>query len=432
MSELSLSECYQLLGLEPGATVEEIEAAYLNRVVRKLREGVRQDKALLKTAYTTLKAHTLLEARAPTVAPRAVDPQQRIAELLERRLKAKKMQPRIRLQGEQLRVWFDAQQTPQANVATAWVYVALIELELPEVRSVKVYGVRGNKSLVWKKQFQMPQRGSAAATVDLLSFKSPLNNAIAFPASILLALVINSTLFLKILFLPFQIWIHEFGHATVAWLSGRHATPLPFGWTNIGLERSLFVYFGVLTLLGLLFWSGWCEGKSWSMVLAVSLAVLQFLMTWNLSEDAFQMWCSFGGIGGEFYLSTLLMVSFYFRLPERWRWDFWRYILMLVAASTFWDSFWYWHRITRGEASIPWGSLFGGEGDAGGDMNRLSWEFGWSDAQIIETYSQLGNVCAIALFAVYLYFLIAQNGPLLFALQQRVIFGWTSLPLKER
>jgi hypothetical protein len=360
-----------------------------------------------------------------------VEIEHRVAEWLERRLRAKRMQARVRLQGEQLRVRFEVEQTPEANVATAWTYMALRELLLPGVRDVVVYGVRGNRSLVWRKRFQMPRRDGAIAIADLFSFGSPLQNAIAFPAAMLVAFIVNSTFFLKLFFWPLQIWVHEFGHATVAWLAGRQATPLPFGWTNVGGERSRFVYFGVLILLGLLFWSGWREGKRWPMVLAISLASLQLVMTWFISEDTFLMWLSFGGVGGEFYLSTLLMISFYFRLPERWRWEFWRYILLTIAASTFWDSFGRWHRITRGEESIPWGTLFFGEGDSGGDMNRLSGEFGWSDAQIIGTYSQLGNVCAIALVGVYAYFLITQNGPLLFAWQQRVIFWWTSWSLKK-
>lgn len=79
------------------------------------------------------------------------------------------------------------------------------------------------------------------------------------------------------------------------------------------------------------------------MGLAVGLALLQFYLTWFTSSYTFEMLLTFGGIGGEFYLSSLLIGGFYLRLPDRWRWDFWRFIALGVAANTFWNSFWQWH-----------------------------------------------------------------------------------------
>lgn len=163
----------------------------------------------------------------------------------------------------------------------------------------------------------------------------------------------------KFLLRGVKTWFHEFGHATIAWLSGRRAIPLPFGWTNIEPNRSLFVYCAILFLLLLLFW-----------------------MTWLMSPRTFNMLLAFGGVGGEFYLCAFFMVSYFFSLPEYFRtplagrlwrllrkaeqWDFYRFPVVLGAAFTFWDNVGFWGKINQGQASIPWGSLWGGPNHSGG------------------------------------------------------------------
>jgi len=312
--------------------------------------------------------------------------------------------------------------TPRKAVAKIYTLLETVEwseLGWADIETVHIYGLRGSSSAVWQKTFPMPQPVLKADDFDLLSFNNRFSNAIAFPAISLLAILLNAMPITKFLLMGIQVWIHEFGHATVAWLGGRRAIPLPFGWTNVEPERSLFVYFGILTLLGLLFWVGWREQRRWPIVLAVALAIVQFYITWSLSEDTFTMLLTFGGIGGEFYLSTLLAVSFYFPMPEYWRWDFWRYPALFAAAFTFWNNFWRWHQIDKGQEDIPWGSMWGGKGDSGGDMNLLSLQFEWSDRQIIDTYNSLGGLCLTVLLSVYFYFLLQQNHSLFFALWQR-------------
>jgi hypothetical protein len=410
MNENELAQCYKLLELEPGASVIEIDAAYSKKIFEKLRQGAKAEKQMLEAAYETLKNHTLLQAydqaqesnNANTLHSRIIDC---INECLNtKRINPKQINVQIRLHEEELQIFLKAKQVPNANLAGA-IYHNLIKLELPDTKIIKVYGMRGNQSIVWKQQFQVSTR-DATSDSDPYSFKNRNINILAFPVALVFGVITTP---LKFLFFSTHTWIHEFGHATVAWLAGHNATPLPFGWTNVGESRSLFVYFGILVLLGLLFRTGWLERKMWVMGLAIGFAILQFCMTWIVPSDIYEMWLAFGGIGGEFCLSTLLMISFYFPLPERWRWDFWRYIVILGAANTFWWSFSQWHQISKGEESIPWGSLFGGEGDAGGDMNQLSLVYGWSDQQIINTYNQLGNVCLLVLVAVYGFILIRDN-----------------------
>ncbi|NER82360.1 MAG: hypothetical protein F6K42_22910, partial [Leptolyngbya sp. SIO1D8] len=267
--------------------------------------------------------------------------------------------------------------------------------------------------------FAMPQRGLSKEDTDLLSFQNRYSSAIIFPLLSVLAIGLNMMPITKFLLRGIKIWFHEFGHATVAWLSGRRAIPLPLGWTNFDPNRSILVYLLILSLFGLLFWMGRREKKRWPMVLAVVCALLQFLMTWLNSVETFDVLFSFGGIGGEFYLCAFLMVSFFFSLPDYFRWDFYRFPVVIGAAFTFWDNVWFWRQIDRGQASIPWGSLWGGANDSGGDMNRLV-QYGWSSQQIIDTYNFLGGCCLIAVLGTYLYFAFKQNRTALFALWQRL------------
>ena len=262
-----------------------------------------------------------------------------------------------------------------------------------------------------------PHAGFSKEDVDLLSFQNRFSSTIIFPLLLTLAIILNSMPFTKFFLRGVNIWFHEFGHATVAWLSGRRAIPLPFGWTNFEPARSSFVYLGILFLLGLLFWAGWKEQRRWPMVLAVVIALLQFWMTWLMPLSTFNVLFAFGGIGGEFYLSAFLMVNYFFALPQYLRWDFYRFPVVLGAAFTFWDRVGFWNQVARGQASIPWGSIWGGPNHSGGDMNLLV-QYGWSSRQIIESYNHLGKFCIVAIMGTYFYFVLKQNRKILLALLQ--------------
>ncbi|MGK7906665.1 MAG: hypothetical protein AB4040_05470 [Synechococcus sp.] len=322
---------------------------------------------------------------------------------------------------DELRLQVTAVNTPEKRGTTAMVFLACQSLRLPATH-VKIYGLANDRSVQWKSEFDLEGDRAISPEYNRFSFNNPWVNVAAVPAAMVLAMLANTIV--PILMYPLQVWIHEFGHATIAWMAGYRATPLPFGWTNVSSDRSLFVYVGGLFLLGLLFHAGWREQKRWPMVLAVSLVILQAYMTWILPERMFDMLMSFGGIGGEFYLSTLLIVSFYFKMPDRFRWDFWRFLILFVSASAFCHAFWQWHLIDRGLQDIPWGTIFGGSGDAGGDMDRLNWTHGWSATRIIDTYNRLGELCLLTIVGTYGFFAIKLNPRVWFGIQQQAISWW--------
>lgn len=349
----AIARAYQELGLSPGVSLLQAEQVYFKRRAVLLREGDRAAIEPLKWAFTTLKTHLASPAELPAEPPATGDESCPV--------------PRPEL-------------TRRSRSSTS----------------------------------PQPSAHPATDPTDLLSFQNPYSNGLVFPALLLVGMLMNAVPIVNALLWGIKIWIHEFGHATVAWLAGRRAIPLPIGWTSVDPRRSLMVYLSILLLLGLLFWAGRREGKRWPMGLAVGLAAVQFYMTWLMSANQFDMWLSFGGVGGEIYLSALLMVSFYFPLPEYFRWDFYRFPVVVAAAFCFWGQVWLWQQVPRGQASIPFGSLWG-EADHG-DMNQLIDRHGWTPGDIVGAYSALAHLSLLVIFAVYAYILFRQHREIFTAL----------------
>ena len=425
---------YRQLNLQADATLQNVDAAYFKLRAQKIREEARQDLAELKVARDKVKAHLQesiqhlqAEAKSSQLAESTDTSQFTPVEALASDIKRLGFAAQIKLKEQTLHVGIRVDEAIAPELVKGQIYQLLSEGDvedygLSEVETVRLYGLKhDNKSsqkVLWKKAFPLPRLHLTSADTDLYSFDNRLSSTLIFPGLLLVAACLNIDPFKSLLF-GITIWIHELGHAVAAWLCGYRALPLPFGWTSISNERSLFVYCGILTLLALLLRSGLQEKRRWPIALAGIFAVLQFYMTWIISEHTTFLLFSFGGIAGEFILSTLLIVSFFFPLPDYWRWDFYRYPAVLAAGFTFIGSSLRWHHIEKGLEAIPWGTLFGGAGDSGGDMNQLSEVYGWADQRIIDTYNSIGNLCAIAILSVYLYvFLKNRNHLYLYALCQ--------------
>lgn len=237
---------------------------------------------------------------------------------------------------------------------------------------------------------------------NLFGFDSWLVNTVALPAVVAAAWLANASPFAFFL-AGYQVWMHELGHATFAWLSGNRALPLPIGWTNIDLEKSLFVYGGVLFLLGVMAWAGWRERKIWAVLGPLALVPVQAWCTWGMSSDRNEMWRAFAGTGGEFWLSAALLGLFFVQLPEKFRWGFCRYVFAFFGASSFLHIWTFWRKVVRFEEVVPLGSMVLGEEDGGGDMNTLI-DHGWREREIALAYDRLGWVCLAVVAVVWLVF----------------------------
>lgn len=251
----------------------------------------------------------------------------------------------------------------------------------------------------------VPRPRSETAGWDLFGFGSPVVDLIAVPIVVLVAILARVSP-LGFLLEGFHVWIHEFGHATIAWLTGHRALPLPIGWTSIDPEKSLFVYFGVLFLFGVLAVAGVRERKPLVVGVAILLALLQGYMTWLLPAETARMWISFCGVGGEFYLSAAMMALFYVQLPEKFKWGICRYGFLFIGAASFFQTYRFWYHVSHFTESVPYGSLINGEDDANGDLDTLKDDFHWREREIVGAYVHLGNVCLIALACVYVVMLV--------------------------
>jgi hypothetical protein len=345
MDESELARCRELLGVRPGFSLEELEQAFMKKNFLLIRNGRGEEREKLRSAYNALAAN----------------------------LRAKSVQPR-------------ASRTPAAGAA-----------------------VPGEPAPVVVPPPDLTPPSAGTEVSPLLAFDNWRVNALMPPLLLALMWLLNHSP-LGFLLRGFQVWVHEFGHATAAWMCGWRATPLPFGWTPVEPEYSPFVYFGLLLMFGILFVAGWKERKVWPMLAAVALAGLQYYMTWRMPELRKEFWeGAFGGVGGEFYLSVLLMAFFFVELPDKFRWGACRYVFFLIGATAFLNITGFWDQVYRGFEQIPFGTMINGEEDQNGDMNKLMDLYGWSHRDIIHAYHVLGRWCWIALGGVYAVFALRLN-----------------------
>jgi hypothetical protein len=237
---------------------------------------------------------------------------------------------------------------------------------------------------------------------DRLSFDQPWVDVLALPVALLASLLVGSTTLGRLLLLPFQIQFHELGHASVAWLSGRAALPLPFGFTFWKEERSLFTGCCVVFLLGLLLVYALREKRPFGVLIGVLSCAAFVELTFLSSVDRSRELILLAGLAGELLLSSLAMVAFYFPLPDRLRWDFFRFVLLLPASGCWLAALRLWFGVWRGTRALPMGSILGTDGS--GDLDRLMAEYGHDARSIAAGYGELALWTIGLVLAVYTVF----------------------------
>jgi Zn-finger nucleic acid-binding protein len=230
------------------------------------------------------------------------------------------------------------------------------------------------------------------------SFDRGVGNLVGIPLLMALSLLFCSSgmgqFFAALVGMPF----HELGHALASWLSSRFAVPLPF-FTIWHDDQSLA--FG-LVVAGSIGWFGYHasrEKSRFGVLMAGILLSAQVGMSWLVPARFTLMLQILGGALGELVLAALLLVAFHFPLPDRLRWDFWRWPALAPGSICFVHALLVWIRATGDPSSIPWGSAIGDDSD--GDMNRLVRDFGWSAAEIAAFYLRAGLLSTAGLLAAY-------------------------------
>lgn len=207
----------------------------------------------------------------------------------------------------------------------------------------------------------------------------------------------------------FRIPVHEFGHACAAWLGGRLAVPLgaiiPMAGMTVyfSFERSPLVFLAVFAGLGWLLRLALCRRARFLGALSAVLILLQIDLTWLQPAQRVQMLFTIGGLDGELVLGTLLVLAYFYRQPV-YRWDFFRFVALLVGTCTFAPAFLLWRRISTGDAGLPLGSWLGSRGDGSGDLDRLMAVYGWSASGLVAHFNRLGLACLVVILGHYLFF----------------------------
>lgn len=409
MDNLTLEQCYIILDLKEQITLEELEHQYYKLIGEKLKLGNKEDINILKKAYNQLREY--YQNQENNKQEKAEQKYQKfLTNNLNQELKNIGIKVKVKYCSNHLEVITKNIKISQKLLTIKLIYDSLNHLLKNTEQDVIISSVDAKNNLIWQDKVKIctgiyAHNAGKYNSEILLKEAEITTNLYGFPLAFVIAFAIN---FIEPLAWFISMWVHEFGHATIAWLSGYRAM-VTFAGTIISFDRSLFVYFGILTLIGLTFYSGWKEQKKITMIICIILVIIQFILTWKTSYSTYQMLLYFGGIGGEFYLSTVLIIAFYWRLPAKFYWEFWRFFALIIGATTFWGNFTKWHRISKGKADIPWGTFWGGRGDSGGDLNILNNEVGWSETQIINIYNTLGFICFLIIIGTYLYYLWKSN-----------------------
>jgi hypothetical protein len=234
-----------------------------------------------------------------------------------------------------------------------------------------------------------------------LGSNNPYLALAAQPLALLFAWLFTASLFGRLLAMGAQIQFHELGHALPAWLSSRAALPLPFGLTFIRDDPGVFTGVCVAFLACVVIYRGYVETRRATLVAGALLLLGWLVLTFFVSRDTSRKLVLLGGFVGELCLPALVLVAFHLRLPDRLRWDFFRFLALPFAACAYVGALRLWLGIAQGSARLPMGSFLPGDGN--GDFDRLIAEYGFSQASIIRVGATAARASVLGLGVHYVW-----------------------------
>lgn len=162
-------------------------------------------------------------------------------------------------------------------------------------------------------------------------------------------------------FWHFQMGFHELGHAVAGWMSGQIAIPT-YGFTLIFGESNAF-YILFLATLVFAIWRSKEGGYHYLMCILCLITLNALILRFVGGPEVRQMIFNIGGYAGELLLSTFFICGFYYKFPERLRWDFFRYPVVCIAFIVLFKSHMTWDRAKYSAGNLPMGGSILSETD---------------------------------------------------------------------
>jgi hypothetical protein len=194
----------------------------------------------------------------------------------------------------------------------------------------------------------------------------------------------------------FGMPLHEFGHATTAWIFGFNAVPT-FWKTVTAQSRGFICPFLLFLGIGLLANYGRKTKQTPWILLAVLLWVIQVIGISAFDNNTMRMLITFGGDGMGMILATVFMATFYLGKNTQHYKGQVRWGILFIGAAAFMDMFMSWWRGQYDIDNIGYGLTGGMYTDAYLLINQ----YGWSWEEMISRHLYIGYACLTTLIVVY-------------------------------
>lgn len=233
-------------------------------------------------------------------------------------------------------------------------------------------------------------------------------NLLALPITFFLAFLISKIWVLYALAANFiTIPVHELGHAIAAWSSSRPAIPLgafipAAAFTTILSKSPIFGLIYVFLFLYGLFQS--YKNRRVFPLVVLSAALIAFLkLSFFSSEDTETHAFVIGGIWGEIWISTVLILSFFHPFLIKYRYDFFRFFTLFGGCNVFWHAWELWSKSAKNVFYLPMGSYIDGSDSQSGDLQKLIHQYHWESVHLAKTTLSFVHICLAIIIAQYLW-----------------------------
>ncbi len=201
------------------------------------------------------------------------------------------------------------------------------------------------------------------------------------------------------LFWHFQMAFHELGHAIAGWMTGQAAIPT-YGFTILFGESVFFHVIFLGALAGGAYY-GYIEESPFLRWLCTGLFVIS-LGVWAIARGPqIMMIFSLGGFLGEIFISSIFICSFYYRLPPRIYWDFFRYFFVLISFIVLFKSYATWSRAKQSPGHLPMSGSIHSATDKSDTEKLLESKF-WTGSTLPNFLVKAHQLCFFVILGHYL------------------------------